>query len=92
MNSLWIARKHVGLRQKSVARLLGHKSTSIISEYETGKLLPSLPNALKLAVVYNRPITDLYPGLHRQIQDEVQAAKTKTHISSNVAHESALHL
>ena len=56
-----------------------------------GKLLPSLPNALKLAVVYNRPITDLYPGLHRQIQEEVQAAKTKTHISSNVAHESALH-
>lgn len=54
LNNLWISRKHAGLRQKSVARLLGHKSTSVISEYETGKLLPSLSTALKLAVVYNR--------------------------------------
>jgi len=74
-NRLWIARRSVGLGQKNVARLLGHKSTSTISEYETGRLLPSLPTALRLAVVYDRPITDLYPDLYRTIQEEVQMVK-----------------
>ncbi len=32
LNYLWIARKQVGLAQKSVARLLGHKTTSVITE------------------------------------------------------------
>ena len=88
LNNLWIARKPAGLRQKSVARLLGHKSTSIISEYETGRLLPSLPTALKLAVVYNRSVTELYPSLYGQVQQEIEAAKTKTHISNNPVRES----
>ena len=79
LNNLWIIRKHVGLAQKSVAKLLGHRSTSVISEYENGKLLPSLSTALKLAAVYDRPITDLYPDLYRQIQEEVQIAKGKKH-------------
>jgi DNA-binding XRE family transcriptional regulator len=52
-NKLWIARKKSGLGQKSVARLLGYKSISPISEYETGTVLPSLSTAFKLAVVYN---------------------------------------
>jgi len=75
-NHLWIARQNVGLGQKNVARLLGHKSTSTISEYETGRLLPSLPTALRLAVVYGRPITELYPDLYRAIQEEIQMVKS----------------
>ena len=68
-----------GLPQKSVAKLLGHRSTSVISEYENGKLLPSLATAFRLAAVYDRPVTDLYPELYRQIQEEVQMAKGKKH-------------
>jgi transcriptional regulator with XRE-family HTH domain len=91
LNNLWISRKHVGLGQKSVARLLGHKSISVISEYETGKLLPSLSSALKLAVVYNRPITELYPDLYRQIQEEVEVAQAKGPVT-NRACVSAPHI
>ena len=75
LNSLWIARQQAGLRQKSVARLLGHKSTSIISEYETGKLLPSLPTALKLCAIYNCTIRDLYPDLNSTIVAELQSLR-----------------
>ena len=82
LNNLWISRKHIGLGQKSVARLLGHKSTSGISEYETGKLLPSLSTVLKLAVVYNRPVTELYADLYRQVQEEVGAARAKGQVSN----------
>jgi len=73
LNRLWIARQENGLRQKSVARLLGHKSTSVISEYETGKQLPSLPIALKLAAIYNRRIRDLYPELFQAAITELQS-------------------
>ncbi len=92
LNNLWITRKHAGLGQKTVARLLGHRSTSVISEYETGRLLPSLPSALRLAVVYNRPITELYPDLYRQIQEEVRAAQNKNHTSIKQGHEHATHV
>gem|GEM_PF-3086313 len=83
LNNLWINRKQAGLGQKSVARLLGHRSRSVISEYEAGRLLPSLPTALKLAVLYNRPITELYPTLYRQAQAEVEISRLKGPFSSN---------
>jgi DNA-binding XRE family transcriptional regulator len=75
LNSLWMARQQAGLRQKSVARLLGHRSTSIISEYETGKLLPSLPTALKLAAIYDCNIRDLYPDLNSTILSQLHLVK-----------------
>ena len=70
-NKLWIARKKVGLGQKSVAKLLGHKSTSPISEYETGRILPNLHTAFKLAIIYNTPLPDLYQTLYSQVEQEV---------------------
>ena len=76
-NRLWIARKTIGLGQKNVARLLGHKSLSPISEYETGRLLPNLRTALKLAVIYKTPIADLYVELYREVEDEVAALPKK---------------
>ena len=77
LNRLWIARKRLGLGQKSVARLLGHKSTSPISEYETGRLLPNLRTALKLAAIYQTALPDLYITLQRQIEKEVEVMRKK---------------
>src|SRR6266436_10359969 len=76
-NKLWIARKKSGLGQKSAARLLGYKSISPISEYETGTVLPSLSTAFKLAVVYNTPLADLYDSLYKQIADEIASVQSK---------------
>ena len=76
-NNLWIARKKAGLGQKSVARLLGCKSISSISEYETGTVLPSLSTAFKLAVVYNTPLADLYDSLYKQSVDEITSVQSK---------------
>src|SRR5579872_2528253 len=75
LNNLWICRKKVGLPQKSVARLLGHRTTSPISEYETGRLLPNLRTAFKLAAIYNVSPTDLYAGLYQNVLAEVEAAR-----------------
>ena len=82
-NNLWIARQHAGLGQKTVARLLGHKSRSVISEYENGRLLPSLETALRLSVVYDRSLSDLYPELYKQILQETEASKSKHRMVTN---------
>ena len=92
LNGLWIARKKVGLGQKSVARLLGHKSTSPISEYETGRLLPSLRTALKLSVIYQTPLPDLYAPLYREIEQEVEPARQKLPTASIPTQHCAPHL
>src|SRR5216684_8527809 len=90
VNRLWIARKKAGLGQKTVARLLGHKSRSPISEYETGRLLPNLRTALKLSVIYQTPLPDLYTPLQRQIEEEVEAVR-KGPPMAHVGHESNQH-
>jgi DNA-binding XRE family transcriptional regulator len=91
VNRLWIARKKVGLGQKSVARLLGHKSTSPISEYETGRLIPNLRTALKLAVIYQTPLPDLYITMQRQIEEEVAARRKKLPMTHFAVPESTPH-
>jgi DNA-binding XRE family transcriptional regulator len=88
-NHLWIARKKVGLPQKSVARLLGHKGTSVISEYETGRLLPSLRTAFKLAAIYQAPLSDLNAGLYQEVQAEVDLARRNPTRTPNLALTSA---
>jgi transcriptional regulator with XRE-family HTH domain len=77
LNKLWIARKKIGLGQKSVARLLGHRTVSAVSEYETGRLLPSLRTALKLAAIYRVPVSELYAPMCGEIEREIADAQQK---------------
>ena len=77
LNTLWIARKRRGLGQKSVARRLGHKTASTISEYETGRLTPNLKTALKLAAIYRTPVEQLYAALNAEVEEEVAIAEQK---------------
>jgi len=74
-NQLWIARKRAGFGQKTVARLLGHRTTSPISEYETGRLTPNLRTACKLAVIYNTRVRDLYVSLFKEVEEEVESIR-----------------
>src|SRR5690349_17527313 len=92
LNRLWIARKRIGLGQKSVARLLGHKCTSPISNYENGRLVPSLRTALKLAIIYQTPLPDLYITLQQQLEEEVEAIRNKVPIAHTKVQENTQHV
>lgn len=81
LNSLWIARKKAGLAQKVVARLLEQKSTSQLSEYERGKLLPNLRTAFKLSIIYDTPVSDLYCGLYERAKQDVDGARRHVPVS-----------
>jgi len=77
LNTLWIARQRVGLEQKSVALRLGHKTASTVSEYETGRIVPNLHTALKLAAIYRTPVEKLYAALNAEVVAEVARAEQK---------------
>jgi len=70
-NLLWWHRKKIGYSQKVVAKLLGHKSTTHISDYERGKRLPSLKTALKLEIILCTPIAFLYHETYTQLKQDI---------------------
>ena len=74
-NNLWLARKRLGLSQKWVAALLGRRSVSVVSEYEHGVKTPPLPVALKLQLIYQMPLAELFPALQSSASVEVAAIR-----------------
>ena len=75
--NLWLARKRLGLSQKRVASLLGRRSVSVISEYEHGVKTPPLPIALKLQLIYQTPLGELFPALQSLVSSEVVGVREK---------------
>jgi len=70
-NCLKLLRRERGLTQKQVARILGLKSSSTISRWESGFSLPDTLNALKLAAVYRSAVDVIYEDLREAISDEL---------------------
>lgn len=70
-NNLRKYRKIRGLKQKDVAFLLGLKSASRISRWETGKSFPSTRHALQLTIIYKAEWDDLFSDLVDTIWNEV---------------------
>ncbi|MDQ4123268.1 MAG: helix-turn-helix domain-containing protein [Acidobacteriota bacterium] len=80
-NRLWNARRKIGLEQKQVANLLGHKTSDQISRYERGTRLPNFKTALKLAIIYGTSLQELFPEHYEQYRKEVQA-KAEAYVAS----------
>jgi transcriptional regulator with XRE-family HTH domain len=79
LNSLFIQRRRMNLSQKHVARMIGHRGTSLLSRYESGHMLPSLETALRLSILYQAPLSQLFPELHSRIVTEiVEHPRSKT--------------
>lgn len=71
-NRLWQARHRIGLEQKQVARLLGHKTTDQISRYERGARLPGLNTACKLTIIYGASLQELFPEHFERFNQEIK--------------------
>lgn len=76
-NNLWLYRRRRGFPQKWVALLLGHRSASVISEYERGIKTPPLAVALKFQLIYGAPLAELFPGLQSLASAEVEGVRQK---------------
>ena len=71
LNSLRKIRMERMLDQLQVATALGISSTTKLSRWESGKTLPSLVNAFRLAGLYHVLVEDLFKELYDKIREEV---------------------
>lgn len=70
-NRLFKYRKLAGYSQKDAAHLIGLASATRLSRWERGLAYPSVPNLLKLCVLYSTLPTALYYDLYANYRDEV---------------------
>lgn len=77
LNSLRRHRKARGLKQRDVAGILGLKSASMISRWESSLCLPKPANMFKLAVLYRTMVDGLFIDLRRLLQKEILKAEQK---------------
>ena len=91
-NRLWQARRHVGLEQKQVARLLGHQSCDQLSRYERGMRMPGLRIALKLELIYRTPVGALFPEHYDQYRGEIASRTSSNSLSPLPNEQAAEHL
>lgn len=71
-NCLKKYRRASGLKQKEVAKILGLKSTSMISRWEKGICLPSSLNIFRLVVLYRTMVDGLFIDLRSSLKQEIQ--------------------
>ena len=71
-NCLRKYRKIRGLKQKDVAKILGLRSTSMISRWEKGGSIPDSLNVFKLSLLYRTMVDALYADLVRTLKDELR--------------------
>ena len=76
-NRLWMQRKKCRLGQKQLAYLMGIKSVTLISRYESGEKLPNLVNAIKLELILGSAIRFLFPELWSQLHREILGRQNK---------------
>ena len=62
----------MGFTQKQIARLLGHRDTSMVSHYEHGRALPPLTAALGLEIIYRVPVAFLFPAMYHELKQRIR--------------------
>lgn len=68
INHLYQSRRNRGYLQKHVARLIGHRFTQMISQYENGTSLPTLETALMLEIILGIKLSEIYVDLYQELQ------------------------
>ncbi len=61
-----------GYKQHEVAKLLKLRHTNPITRWEKGQSMPSLKNVLKLSILYNTFVQELYYDLFKEIKKEIK--------------------
>jgi len=76
-NYLKAFRKRSALSQEDVAYLLGTQSGAKVCRYERFAQEPGLRTALAFEVMFQKSISELFPGLFEEIQKDVRARAKK---------------
>jgi transcriptional regulator with XRE-family HTH domain len=80
-HELVLARRRRGLSRKQVASLLGYRDPGTIADYENGRIRPPLVTALRLEILYRRPVAFLFPELYSELRTKLRAQEDKVRSS-----------
>jgi len=72
-NNVTFYRRRIGFKQIQVARLLGHRDSSSLSVYESGRKLPRLTEAFKLSIILRVPVEFLFPITYEALRNEIRS-------------------
>jgi transcriptional regulator with XRE-family HTH domain len=72
-NYLRSNRKRLDFTQDEVAFLLGARGGTKVCRYERFARAPSLETAMAYEVIFQKPISEIFPGLFKRIEREVAA-------------------
>lgn len=75
-NCLRKYRKESGLKQTEVAKILHLQSTAIISRWEQGVSVPSVVNALRLAVLYRTMMDAFFMDMRWSVRKEFERRRS----------------
>jgi transcriptional regulator with XRE-family HTH domain len=81
-NSVKLYRKRMSFSQKRVAVLLGHRDSSLLCLFESGRKFPTLGDALRLGIVLRVPVEFLFPKLYDGLRLEIRAKEDSLDFST----------
>ena len=70
-------RKQNGLSQKRLAEILGTVSESQVSRHERSSGLPTILAALAYQAVFQRPVSEIFPGLYHTVEIGIEERLTE---------------
>ncbi len=65
-------RKHAGLSQRELATILGYCDEGVVSRHELFRSVPPLLIALGYEVIFQTPISHIFPGLKETIESVIE--------------------
>lgn len=81
-NNLRSLRHQFNLRQTDMADIMGFEVIDRICHWERGRAVPGLINAIRLCVLYNTDLSNLYPELYKQVEGEIHASKNSNYLKN----------
>lgn len=72
------ARRRRALERKQASWLLGYKGPQVLAKYERGAMQPSLPNAIKLSLIYGCEMEEIFPDTYKLAREQI-FEKTRAH-------------
>ena len=86
-NYLRAHRRRCGLSQRELAEIVGYITQAPVSDHERSVTIPGLLIALSYEIVFRVPISELFPGLYRTVEAQVeeQLARIETELQDSSA-------
>lgn len=75
-NYLRSHRRRSGLSQRELAQIVGFLTGFPVSQHERSAGIPALLIALSYEIVFRVPVSELFPGLYRAVEERIEEQLT----------------